>query len=259
MLRFGLIALPVLFALALPAPGFAQKSGDDAAPADEKPKVKRGKRRAPASEPKAEESAEEPAKPEAAAEPDAWERPPADEEKPPPEAPKPQVTRTGDGKHLSVGLLLGGGILTDRRPGTAGTDPYGWTIGARGGYSFDSQLYVGLFYNYYLGTSVTGNVGSTTVVTTTKANYMQFGGEAGYDLWAGSLIVRPSLQLGVAMAIVSRLNTPSPITSFLVAPGVTVMLPMDDFFFGGDVRFALAQGDGSAAFVLALTGGMRFE
>lgn len=262
MLRSASIALLLLFALATPPPAFAQKKRSDGGEVqtEEQPKPKRSKKRGATTPPASEDKAAEDApKVEETGEPDAWERPPADVEKPPAAPPKQQETRVGDGKHLSLGLLLGGGVLTDRKPGQLGTDPYGWSVGVRGGYSFDIQLYLGLFYTYYLGTSVTGEVGSSIVVTTTKANYMQFGAEVGYDLWAGSLIVRPSLQIGVALGIVSKENTPSPLTSFLLAPGVTVVMPIDSFFFGGDMRFALAQGDGAAAFTLNATGGLRFE
>jgi hypothetical protein len=192
-------------------------------------------------------------------EPDAWERPPADVEKPPARAAQLASKVDGDGRHISVGLVVGWGFLTDRRPGALGADPYGLGLGVRGGYSFDSGLYLGAFYSYYLGSSQTGVVGGTRIVNPATANYMLFGLEVGYDWWAGPVVVRPSLQLGVGLGITDYEITQSPLGSFLFGPGITVYKPFDGFFVGGDARASIVSGDGVSAFLLNLNGGMRFE
>jgi hypothetical protein len=198
----------------------------------------------------------------AAPEPDAWEKPPAEEEKPPAAAAgaKPAVEKPDHGgKPLSAGLIVGWGFETDRRSASFSADPYALGAGVRGGYSFDFNLYAGVYFMYYLGSSVTGSsqyVANPTI--TTNANYMQFGAEAGYDWWVGPVIVRPSLQLGMAMAFHDVPNIISPINDFMFAPGVTVVHPWDDYFIGGDLRANVVTGDGTSSLLLAGTFGMRF-
>jgi hypothetical protein len=46
---------------------------------------------------------------------------------------------------------------------------------------------------------------------------------------------------------------------FMVGPGITVVHPWDNLFLGGEGRFLIVTGDGTSAFLLAATLGMRFE
>jgi hypothetical protein len=190
-----------------------------------------------------------------------WEKPPEEQEKPvAPVVVAPVEKPDGDGRPWSVGLLLGWGFKTDRQTASLGADPYGFAAGLRGGYSFDFNLYVGLFYTFYLGSSQTGE--QARVVTnkkTTTANYMHFGAEVGYDWWVGPLIVRPSLQIGAALAFTDVSGASRREGTMLLGPGLTIVHPWDGFFLGGDGRFAIATGDGASAFVLTATGGLRFE
>ena len=222
-------------------------------PATKKAKKSKGSPPPSGSQPPASQTAE------SDAEPDAWERPPADTEKPPAPAAPVQRKIVGDGKHLSAGLVLGWGFLTDRKKARLGADAYRLELGVRGGYSFDFQLYLGAFYSYYLGSTNSGSTQGSGLETSSTANYMQFGVEGGYDIWAGSLIVRPSLQIGAALGFTNKLNTPSPVGGLLVAPGFTVLKPLDDFFIAGDMRLNFVSGDGNSAFVASANGGMRFE
>lgn len=194
-------------------------------------------------------------------EPDAWERPPMEEEKPPAPPPAKEIEEVaGDGKPYSVGLLAGYGFKTDRRTANFGSDPYGLGAGLRGGYSFPFELYVGLYVIYYLGTSETGDAARANDPTvTTSASYLHFGAEVGYDWWVGPLIVRPSLQLGPALAFTDNPSLPAKtVGSFMFAPGLTIVHPWDDFFLGGDLRANIVTGDGVSDVLLALTGGLRF-
>jgi hypothetical protein len=198
---------------------------------------------------------------EPAPEPDSWERPPEEEEKPPATAvAKPVEKSAGDGKPLSAGLLVGWGFKTDRRSRNVSGNPYGLGAGLRGGYSVpDINLYAGVYFMYYLGSAVTGSsqyVNNATI--TTNANYMQFGAEIGYDWWVAAVIVRPSVQLGAALVFTDVPNVQSPIGDFMFAPGITVVHPWDDFFIGGDFRANIVTGDGSSSILLAATAGMRF-
>jgi hypothetical protein len=197
--------------------------------------------------------------PKAEAEPDLWERPPADVEKPPPPPRKVEKKVVGDGRPISMALVLGYGFLTDRKVDRFGADPYGLALGVRGGYSFDFQLYAGVFYSYYLGSTRSGLTSRTALSVTSTANYMQFGVEAGYDIWAGSVIVRPSLQIGAALGFTTKPNTQSPLGSVLFAPGMTVDKTWGIFFLGGEMRLNIVPGDGNSALILALNPGLRFQ
>jgi hypothetical protein len=197
---------------------------------------------------------------EPAPEPDTWESPPAEEEKPPAAAVKPVEKPAGDGMPFSAGLLVGWAFETDRRSMGFSADPYGLGAGIRGGYSVpDLNLYAGLYFMYYLGSAVTGDsqyVNNATI--TTNANYMQFGAEIGYDWWVASVIIRPSMQLGAALVFTDVPNVQSPISDFVFAPGFTVVHPWDDYFLGGDFRLNKVTGDGTSSILLAVTAGMRF-
>ena len=209
----------------------------------------------------AEETAEAPPAEEAVEEPDAWERPPIEETAPAKEKPvaveEPPVH---GGKPISIALLLGYGFKTDRATGGLGTDPYGFMAGVRGGYTLDFALYLGVYFNYFLGsTDETGSERIATVMREVHASYMQFGAEVGYDFAAGPVILRPSLEIGVALAFSNAADGMTrSVGDLMFAPGVTVLYPIDDFFLGGDLRGSLVTGDGVSAVTLAATGGMKF-
>lgn len=247
----------------------AADEGNDEGKKDERParggKKKKGKKdkQDEAEEKKDEaegEGAEEkPAEP--PVEDSAWERPPADDEKPKPPPPKRVETVKKPGGELpwSAGLLLGYGFKTDRNNQNLGADPYGFVAGLRGGYTLDFNLYVGLFFDYYLGSSETGdsariNTGSQT----SHANYIQFGAEVGYDWWVGPLIVRPSMPFGAAFAVTDVTGETDSVGAMVFAPGLMIVTPIDEWFIGGDGRFVLVTGNGVSAFKLAATGGLRF-
>jgi hypothetical protein len=220
--------------------------------ASDKKKGKKGKE-----EPAAEEQAEEAPAEEPVAEPDEWERPPMEEKAPPKESAPVEVAPSIE-KPISAALLLGWGFMTDRRG--IGADPYGFMAGLRGGYTFDFKLYAGVYFNYYIGSSKTGDTAATGIEQETTSSYMHYGLEAGYDAEIGPVQIRPSLQLGLAMAL-SDVENPGTTDSYvdvMLGPGVTVVHPIDDFFIGGDLRAQIVTGDGVSAVTLAATGGMRF-
>jgi hypothetical protein len=253
-LRLCPVAISLLVALSGAAPAFAQNKSDDATA--ETSQASAGKKKKGKS--KAAPAAPAPA-PQEVVESDEWERPPADPEKPPPVAVKQEAKVVGDGKHFSVAAVVGWGFLTDRKVDRFGADPYRLELGVRGGYSFDSQLYLGAFYSYYIGQTREGKSAQTGLMTTSSAYYMQFGAEVGYDWWVGPVVIRPSMQVGAALGFTTKLNSPSPIGSVMFGPGLTVFKPFDLFFVGGDLRGVIVPGDGSSAFAVAANAGLRFE
>lgn len=217
--------------------------------AAEKKKGKKGEEEAPAEEPPAE----------VVEEPDAWERPPEEEKAPSKPEAAPVDTTPAIERPISVALLLGYGFKSDRQTGGLGADPYGFTAGVRGGYTLDFRLYLGGFFNYYLGSTESGiNDRVVGVETETSASYMQFGVEVGYDWEAGPVIVRPSLEIGMAIALTDRTGTTTSVNDMMFGPGVTVLYPIDEFFIGGDLRFAIVTGDGVSGVLPAITAGMSF-
>lgn len=199
-------------------------------------------------------------------EPDAWERPPMEEEKPAKatgDRPAPPPPEVGDGHPYMIGLLAGWGFKTDRSTGGLGADPYGLGLGVWGGYTFDFQLYVGLRYMYFLGSTESSDGSRGSPPAEVSANYMHIVAEAGYDLWAADLIIRPSVLIGAAMALRELKgvgSTESQTTGdLMLGPGFAVVYPMDQFFLGGDLRGNLVMGDGVSGVGLLVTGGARFQ
>jgi hypothetical protein len=189
-----------------------------------------------------------------------WEKPPEEKEKPKPVEATPIDEKKGDDRPWSAGIEAGYGFKTDRRNGQFGTDPYTFTAGARGGYEFDFKLYVGLWFNWYLGSSTTGSAARINLSqTTTHANYWQFGADIGYDWWIASVIIRPSMQLGAAIAVSDALGRTVSTGGFMVSPGLTVVYPWDNLFLAGEFRGNIVTGDGVGALLIAAQFGMRFE
>ena len=192
------------------------------------------------------------------AEPDSWERPPMEEEKPQQLKPVVLETKTlSDGLPWSVGLVIGYGMTTDNNNDFS-VNPYSLGFGLRGGYTLGFGVYVGIYYSYLIGSSDTLGGGQTQLDV--SANYMLTGGEVGYDAWFGPVIIRPSLQIGPAIALSEvQLSGSDTTISLSLAPGLTIVHPFDSFFLGGDARFNIVTGDGTSGFIFYLTGGYRFD
>lgn len=193
---------------------------------------------------------------------DSWERPPEEEEKPKAEVKAPVVEKVGDGRPWMAGLTLGYGSNMSSGTGGLGADPYGFTAGLFGGYSLDFNLYVGLFFEYYLGSSNEGEAQRTGLMGSTTVSDMQFGVEVGYDFWLGSVILRPSLQWGMSVALYDKTGsavTSGSVTDMVWGPGIGLYVPIDEWFLGGSVRPMLISGDLTSCLLFGVQGGMRFE
>ena len=112
----------------------------------------------------------------------------------------------------------------------------------------------------FLGSSERGNSQAVnTLAEDSPHATCQFGAEAGYDWWVGPVIVRPSLEIGEALAFAKIGNVNKTVGDFMVGPGITVVHPWDNVFLGGEGRFLIVTGDGVSAFLVAATFGLRFE
>ena len=199
---------------------------------------------------------------EAPAEPDSWERPPEEAEKPKKEVAAPVEEKAGDGRPWMAGLIVGYGFKTDSDTGSlaSAADPYGLTAGLRGGYSLDFNLYVGLFFAYYLGGSESGvQARVNTGTTSSSASSLQFGAEAGYDFWLGSVILRSSLQLGGQFAFTQRMDDKRTTGDFIAGPGLGLFVPIDGWFIGGEARPVLPFANAPVMVLVAGQVGLRFE
>ncbi len=245
------------------------KSLDDMMGDSAKPKKsdKKSDKKTKPSDDKSADSTDDKKKEEAVPEPAAWEKPPEEEKTPPKkvEAAAPEDAKDvvpAKDKKFEAGLLLGWGFDTDK---VFSVDPYGLGFGLRLGYEFDFKLFVGLGYEYFLGSSDTLKTGTFVAPgasVNSSANYMFGHVEAGYDVWVSNIIIRPSLWLGLGFGT----QNPHPqtlgrktVTDFFFAPGVSVIDTFSGtFFFGGDLRLHKVTGDGSSAVALYATGGLRF-
>ena len=127
---------------------------------------------------------------------------------------------------LSIGLLGGYGFK----------DGYNIGFGARAGFSA-SLLYVGAIGVIHTGQS--DNVTSAAQSIDVKTNASYYGAEVGVNI--GTL--RPSLILGAVNLKVDAGSEASE-AKFLLAPGVTLFLPLsENWFIGGDARLLVVGKD----------------
>jgi hypothetical protein len=131
---------------------------------------------------------------------------------------------------FSVGLLGGYGFK----------DGYKIGFGARAGFDF-SILYVGGIGVIHTGQE--DNVTSAAQSIDVKTNASYYGGEVGVNL--GTL--RPSLILGAVNFQVEAGQEQSE-AKFLLAPGLTLFLPLsENLFIGGDARLLVVGKDDALA------------
>jgi hypothetical protein len=210
------------------------------------------------------EAAPAPVEEEEVGEPDAWERPPVEEEKPKAvEAPKVEE-QLGDGNRYEIALAPGFGFKTGDADWST-IDPYSLGVGLRGGYEFEYHLYVGAGAVYYLGSSkddaYVQRGGSVTGPLSIKANYLLAYLEGGYNFWFGDLIFRPTLWLGMGFAFVDPhfiLGGLKTVSDFMIAPGVGLFYTWDDWMIGGDIRYTAVTADGVAGLTFFGNIGLRF-
>jgi hypothetical protein len=205
------------------------------------------------------ESEPAPAAEQPSGEPDAWEKPPAEEEKPKKVAPMIVEEKKGDGRNIDVGLVLGWGTQTTK---LFSDDSYGFGFGLRGAYELDSHIVLGLGAEYFLGGSGTSLEKDTNTLKNHSANYFLVHAEFGYNVWIDKLIVRPSIWAGLSI------NTQNPplasgtsgvTTAFSLSPGLTLhyLLGSAGWFIGGDARINLILGQGTSGVLLFATLGKR--
>jgi hypothetical protein len=164
---------------------------------------------------------------------------------------------------LSMGVLFGAGFSFDHLTGSV--NPMGFGLGVRAGYNLN-KLFLGGRFMYYVGDASDLPTGRLAMKSWLLA------AEGGYDLELGCLVLRPGLALGIASRIIdgppsfnggnlgyipgSASNTQ---VGLYLAPGASLILPIDAFFVGADARLHLVLGDRvSGGLELLANAGMRF-
>ena len=195
-----------------------------------------------------------------AADTNVWEKPPEEKEKPKPADTPAPVVEKGDNRPISIGIAAGYALKLDRATGGLAADPYGLGAGLRGGYELDFKLYLGVYFMWYLGSSTSGSTQRImNSVRETHANYWQFGIDVGYDWWVADIIIRPSMELGMGIAVTDATGRTTSVSDFMFGPGITVIYPWDNLFIGGELRGNVVTGNGVAGLLIAAQFGMRFE
>lgn len=166
-----------------------------------------------------------------------------------------QQVRLAEGQHETVELSF-----DNRRPpfSVAATLGYGEVLstesvsfgfngGVRGGYTFDSSVYLGVWWNIY--ESYYGESG-TYPYTYSESHFMTLAAESGYEFRSSSWTIRPSLQLGLLADLEGD-------THFMAGPGVLVAHTFDKFHIGADVR-AIVWSEGESGVALTFHAGFAF-
>ena len=201
-------------------------------------------------------------------EPDAWERPPAEEEKPKKKskfAAEPEVKK-GDDRKWAIEINAGYGFETTKY--FAG-DPYGLGGGLHGTYEFEFHLVVGLGAMVFLGSSGTSydspGPGVPIQAIPFDVRYWLGYAEVGYSFWFSdnSIILRPSLWVGLGWGVQDppmASASSGVITSLMLAPGLTLdfLLGSSGWYLGADVHFLVMTGDGASGLPLMAKFGKRF-
>jgi hypothetical protein len=138
----------------------------------------------------------------------------------------------------------------------------GWSAAALAGNGFEdgvnmgagarlglttSRLYLGGTFVYHFGESRSATLlGQSADVS---VNIWYFGGEAGYDFFAGPVILRPYAGFGIGTARGCIGNVCDTDSRAYLAPGVALIAPLSDaFFVGGDARYVVPLDDNNSNF-----------
>jgi hypothetical protein len=248
-------------------PEVAPEPVQDTSPKDVDSLMENSTKKKSSSKPKATEP-DEKAEPEGeVGEPDAWERPPLEAEKPKKKKhlEKPEEKK-GDGRNKNIGLLAGWGFAPSSGFG-GGINPYQLGAGLQGDYELDNHLVLGVGGEFfYGGTETMARNTNGAAVPDTYARYILAHVLVGYNVWFGTnLILRPSLWVGTAIGLQppDAAGVARNVWAFLIAPGLTLHYLVGDngWYLGADVRFSIPLAQANSArtgLPIMLTFGKRF-
>jgi hypothetical protein len=137
--------------------------------------------------------------------PDAWERPPAEQEKPKKKKKEPVADNSpkGDGRNMNIGVVAGYGFSLGS--GLTALNPYGLGVGLQGEYELSSRWVIGLGGEFFLGENDANATNNLGVRTESFARYILGHVTGGYTFWVSdNLLIRPNIWLGVATAMIPQ-------------------------------------------------------
>jgi len=140
-----------------------------------------------------------------------------------------------------------------------GTNSYNIGIGARAGYTFEQQIYVGGTFMYHFGeqTAVVGQG-----VSETQSRFYYPAGEVGYDFGIGPMLLRPYGGIGVLFGrnsvSVNGIEATNTQSALMLYPGLTAqyMFPNSPAFVGADMRGLIPVQNLDPSFAIAATAGL---
>jgi hypothetical protein len=199
------------------------------------------------------------------AEPDAWERPPAEEEKPKKKnkhEPPPEEKK-GDGRNKNIGIMAGYGFSLGG--GLSSVNPYSFGFGLQGDYELDSHMVLGVGGEFFIGETDNSAIDPVTrAPSPTYARYILGHALVGYNFWFGTnMYLRPSIWAGVAIGL-----KPADITGattawgVLLAPGLSFhyILGQKGWYIGVDARFSVPLGhETKSGLPILVTFGKRLD
>jgi hypothetical protein len=183
----------------------------------------------------------------------AWERPPAEAEKPKKKKKNEQgeivSAPTGDGNNMNIGILAGYGLALGS--GLTSLNPYGLGVGLVGEYEMENHLVLGIGGEYFLGERDPNATNNNGVRIPANANYILGHVNVGYNLWlSNNLMLRGTIWAGVAVGFVTK--TPPHLTGLVVTallgPGVSLhyLLGPAGWYLGGDIRLSIPVGQANS-------------
>lgn len=141
---------------------------------------------------------------------------------------------------------------------------YGLGLGASGGYAIAGKVYLGLGIVRHFGSKGSFTPTPDTPATTAQYSIIYWGADAGYEITAGPVIIRPYLGAGAATPQIDvETSTTSAHgsgdTKLYLAPAVAVLVPLGKTYcIGADGRYVAVTGGGDAsALGLFATVGVR--
>jgi outer membrane autotransporter protein len=154
--------------------------------------------------------------------------------------------------HLGYGIDLDDGNL----------NPYGFGMGARGGYTFDPNIYVGGLFDFFFGESDTTSAFGGSATASARSWIFQV--EGGYDFGVTrTIVLRPKMGLGMtsitgkgcvsALGLGETCATDTD-TDFTFGLGGEALFDLGPVYLAPEMRFNLG-GDVSALIFMVGVGG----
>jgi len=165
-------------------------------------------------------------------------------------------------RHIQVGANVGYGISLE----SGNFDPFGVALGLHAGVTLESNLHVGLFFNYHLGEGTEADFSDTTTVPPTAYHetldyaFHHYGLKVGWDVeLLDSIVGRPLAILGIQHATIEHCResdcNSNAENDVLFGLGGELLYLGDGFYVGPELRWNISLGDPAVNSLSMLLGG----